>query len=198
MKVYTRTGDKGTTSLATGERVSKTDARLEAYGTADELNSFVGLLLAGVETTPILSADSQQIASEMSGDSRQIASWLTWIQNRLFDLGAQLSCAPGEWIKAEDASTLEGWMDEMDAELEPMRAFLLPSGSNLVSLCHVCRTITRRLERRMLEIGGSNSLPDETLQRAITFVNRLSDFFFVLSRKVAKSEKIVEKTWQKR
>lgn len=168
MSIYTKTGDGGTTSLASGARVPKTDLRLEAYGTADELNSFIGLLCAKTDVA---------------------TDWLRWIQNRLFNLGAALSDAPGDWIVADDALQLEHWIDLMQQELPPLRAFILPSGSELVSLCHVCRTITRRLERRMVEMNASSD--------QLIFVNRLSDFFFVLSRKMAKMEKIEHILWKK-
>lgn len=169
--IYTKTGDKGTTALASGERVSKTDLRIETYGTADELNSFVGLLRSKFATWP-------------DEDAK-----LAWVQNRLFNLGAELSDAPGVWMTKEDGCQLEQWMDEMQKELPPLRAFILPGGSESVSLCHVCRTITRRLERRMVEI--------EAKVDGRVFVNRLSDFFFVLSRKVAGMEKIEQFEWKK-
>lgn len=167
MNIYTKTGDQGTTSLASGQRVPKTDGRIEAYGTADELNSFVGLLRA------------------KGGEDEM----LDWIQNKLFNLGAALSDAPGEWILEDDAHRLEQWIDAMQAELEPLRAFILPGGSESIALCHICRTITRRLERRMLDLGQTG--PN------LVFVNRLSDFFFVLSRKMAKNEKKAQFIWKK-
>lgn len=183
MRIYTRTGDRGTTALATGERVSKTDLRLEAYGTADELNSFVGLLRA----------------EDMANDDE-----LLFIQNRLFNLGACLAGADGEWISADDVCRLEQSMDQMQAELEPMRGFILPAGNRRVSLCHVCRTVTRRLERHMVALQNqieAEKLPDPTpLQdKAILmqFVNRLSDFWFVLAEKTAKNDKISLFLWKK-
>lgn len=180
MSIYTKTGDRGTTSLASGERVSKTDARLEAYGTADELNSFVGLLRSKVPATETTEQEH-----------------LHQVQNRLFNLGALLSDAAGEWIGEKDIADCEQWIDAIQAELEPLRAFILPGGSELISLCHVCRTITRRLERRMLEIDYPNEETQNHLRPALIWVNRLSDFFFVLSRKMAKNEKIEHFTWQK-
>lgn len=167
MSIYTKTGDNGTTSLANGVRVPKTDIRLEAYGTADELNSFVGWL-----------------RSHMEEQER-----LEWIQNKLFNLGAQLSEAPGEWITDADVHRVEQWIDAIQAELPPLRAFILPGGNEAVSLCHVCRTITRRLERLMVAM--------EAPRLSREFVNRLSDFFFVLSREVAKNANISLYEWQK-
>lgn len=170
--IYTKTGDKGTSSLASGERVSKTDARLEAYGTADELNSFVGWLKAKICTDGMVQSE------------------LTRVQNVLFNLGAELSDAPGEWVTKEDIKQIESWIDGIQAELEPLRAFILPEGSESIGLCHVCRTVTRRLERRMIAMGSAS-------ESACTYVNRLSDYFFVLSRKIAKVEKIEPQKWQK-
>lgn len=167
MSIYTKTGDNGTTSLANGMRVPKTDMRLEAYGTADELNSFVGWL-----------------RSHMEEQER-----LEWIQNKLFNLGAQLSEAPGEWITEADVHRVEQWIDAIQAELPPLRAFILPGGNEAVSLCHVCRTVTRRLERLMVAT--------EAPRLSREFVNRLSDFFFVLSREVAKNTNISLYEWQK-
>lgn len=169
--IYTKTGDNGTTALASGRRVSKADLRIDTYGTADELNSFVGLLRSKIISCP------------------DVDEMLAWIQNRLFNLGAELSEAPGEWLSMDDARLLEQWMDAMQQELPPLRAFILPGGSETVSLCHVCRTIARRLERKMVEM--------EAKADGRVFVNRLSDFFFVLSRKVARMEKIEQFEWKK-
>lgn len=167
MKIYTKTGDKGQTSLASGKRVCKTDLRIEAYGTADELNSFVGLLR-----------------------SKLIDNQLDWVQNKLFNLGAYLAEAQGEWIKAEDVVQLENWMDEMQAEVEPQRSFVLPGGNEVISLCHVCRTITRRLERTMWKIENL----DET---CVQWVNRLSDYWFLKAQIETQHAKIRPFYWEK-
>ena len=164
--IYTKTGDKGETSLANGQRVAKTDLRIEAYGTVDELNSWIGLLRV-------------QVGGEQ----------MAWIQNRLFNLGAALSEAPGEWITDTDVSQLEQWIDAMQAEVPPMRAFVLPAGSESVARCHVCRTICRRAERRMIEAKSG-----ETERR---FVNRLSDYLFVLARFIGFQNGENEEKWQK-
>ena len=118
MAIYTKTGDRGETSLANGKRVAKTDVRIEAYGTVDELNSAVGWLRAGMDLTPA----AMQAADEQ----------LRWVQNKLFNLGAELSEAPGEWIKAEDTARLEEWIDRIQETVPPMRAFVLPAGSETV------------------------------------------------------------------
>ena len=130
--IYTKTGDKGQTSLANGQRVAKTDPRIEAYGTVDELNSWIGLLRSGVQST-----------------EDRVQTELAWIQNKLFNLGAELSEAPGEWITDADVHQLETWIDAMQAEVPKQHAFVLPAGSESVTRCHVCRTVCRRAERRM-------------------------------------------------
>jgi len=172
MKIYTKTGDKGQTSLANGKRVSKTDLRLECYGTADELNSWVGLLRAR---------------------TNNYQEQLDRIQNLLFNLGARLADTPGEdWITTQDVTDLELWIDQIQEQLEPLRAFILPAGNETIATCHLCRTVTRRLERLMVNLLAQNT-NDITLQ----WVNRLSDFWFVLARKIAKDDKISLFLWKK-
>ena len=171
--IYTKTGDKGETSLANGQRVPKTDARIEAYGTVDELNSFIGLLRAEIANGQEPIANSQ----------------LNWIQNKLFNLGAALSEAPGEWIIEDDVLQLENWIDEMQAALPRMRGFVLPAGSESVCRAHICRTICRRAERRMIE-AKSDPI-------ALRFMNRLSDYLFVLSRFIAHTNQEEENLWKK-
>ena len=166
--IYTKTGDKGETSLANGQRVAKTDARIEAYGTVDELNSWIGLLRVAVS---------------------EAQTELEWIQNKLFNLGAELSEAPGDWIVMSDVKLLEQWIDAMQAVVPKQRAFLLPAGNEGVSRCHVCRTVCRRVERRMIE-ANANAV-------ALQFVNRLSDYLFVLARYVAYKAGEDEIMWKK-
>lgn len=175
MSVYTKTGDKGETSLANGKRISKTDARIEAYGTVDELNSWIGLLRAEM--------NNDKLCSVTTNDN------LKWLQNKLFNLGAELSCAPGEWITEEDVHRLEQWIDDMQSQLPPQRAFLLPSGSEIVAKCHVCRTICRRAERKMIAIEASDI--------SLRWINRLSDYLFVLSRYMNFLRGEEEETWEK-
>lgn len=194
MAIYTKTGDDGTTSLASGQRVSKTDLRLETYGTADELNSFVGLLRAqvaemacGEEAKGDKAKGEKAKGDEAKGD-KAIDEQLDWVQILLFDLGAELSEAPGEWVTDEDAHRLEQWIDQMQAELEPLRSFILPGGNQPVAMAHVCRTVTRRLERRMIEMKAKKA--------SIRTINRLSDYFFVLSRWLAKKAQITQNAWK--
>lgn len=173
MAIYTKTGDDGTTSLANGKRVPKSDARIEAYGTSDELNSWVGMLRAGMN----------------SSDWEEVNQQLCFIQNKLFNLGAALSMAPGSWIDSSDITTLEQWIDQMQTIIPAQKAFILPSGVELSARCHVCRTICRRMERKMTEIECEND--------ALIFVNRLSDYFFVLSRFIVFKLGGKEEKWSK-
>ena len=181
MKIYTKSGDKGRTSLATGKRVSKSDLRIEAYGTADELNSYVGLLRSEVA---VCDADW----------ARKVGEQLGWLQNRLFDLGAVLAGSDMVFA-AENVGLLEGWIDAMQEELEELRAFILPGGSREVSLCHVCRTVARRLERNI--VGWCDSEEKSLPEQVVCLVNRLSDYCFVLSRFVAKNLEIEVYLWEK-
>lgn len=173
--IYTKTGDKGETSLANGQRISKADARIEAYGTVDELNSWIGALRAALKQ----SAVSLQQSDEQ----------LQWMQNKLFNLGAALSLAPGEWVTAADVHQIEQWIDAMQAVVPKQHAFLLPAGNEIVCRCHICRTICRRAERRMISLG----CPDETMQ----IMNRISDYLFVLARYVNFVCKEEEEAWKK-
>lgn len=169
MKIYTKTGDKGQTSLATGQRVSKTDKRIEAYGTADELNSFVGLLRVQVPNNEELG----------------------WIQNRLFDLGA---CLAGATLRIDDEAItkVEQWIDRMQEQVPPLKAFVLPAGDEAACRAHVCRTIARRLERAMLACENKDKWQNE-----LVFVNRLSDYFFVLARYLSFCANVSEEEWKK-
>ena len=173
--IYTKTGDKGETSLASGQRVAKTDVRIEAYGTVDELNSWIGLLQAGVQN---IDRFTDRIQTE-----------LEWIQNKLFNLGAELSDAPGEWITETDVRQLEEWIDAKVNETPKQHAFILPAGSEGVCRAHVCRTICRRAERRMIDAKADPI--------ALQFINRLSDYFFVFSRYLSHKNGEKETIWCK-
>ncbi len=166
MKVYTKTGDKGTTSLVGGTRVAKNDPRLEAYGTIDELNSWLGLILA----YPIADVQTER--------------FLTVTQHRLFDIGAALATEiDSKWqpteITDQDLEAVEAEIDRMENTLPAHDRFILPGGTKLSAVTNIARTVTRRAERLII------SLPAETAPgqaQIIRFVNRLSDYLFVLSR----------------
>ena len=182
MPVYTKTGDKGNTSLANGERISKADARIEAYGTVDELNSWIGILRAGIQNT------------DRYAD--RVQTELQWLQNKLFNLGAALSMASGEWITDADVHQLEQWIDEMQAQVPRQKAFILPYGSEAVCRCHVCRTICLRAERKIIEIVESQTSKEESNFTLLQFTNRTSDYLFVLARFISFSKNEEEEAWK--
>ncbi len=179
MKIYTRTGDDGTTGLIGGSRVKKHNIRLESYGTIDELNSYIGLIRS------------------MQTD-KQIDSVLEIIQNKLFVIGANLATDESiEMIRKQlpckkaDIELLEKEIDRMNMDLPELRNFILPGGSQAASFCHVARTVCRRAERKIVELSEKAEV-DTNLVR---FVNRLSDYLFVLSRKVNHDQKAPEILW---
>ena len=193
--IYTKTGDNGTTSLANGERVNKSDLRLDTYGTADELNAYFGWLNA------LLAQVGEQLPlTEPIRDVTVHIKQLGVIQNKLFNLGAFLSCAPGEWLTDADVADVEHWIDSIQAELPPQHAFILPAGSEAIAAAHICRTVTRRLERlmvRLAEENGAENDENSDLKIAIRWVNRLSDYCFVLARKCANLQKKSPVEWKK-
>lgn len=181
MKIYTKKGDEGFTGLIGGTRISKADLRIEAYGTVDELNSYVGFLR------------DYALPSQMIDQ-------LVEIQDRLFTLGSQLANDPEKSqmtlppLYAEDLSNLEAWMDEMDKDLPPMKSFVLPGGHHAVSAAHICRTVCRRAERHLVRLNIEIPLNPLFMQ----YLNRLSDYFFVLSRKLSQDFKSIEQVWKPR
>ena len=174
MAIYTKTGDKGMTSLANGERVLKSDLRIDTYGVCDELNSWIGYLRASMTNSSMLEEQCFQ---------------MQWMQNKLFNLGALLSKAPGDWVIAEDVLKIEHWIDAMQQELPAQRSFVLPAGSEAVCRCHLCRTVCRRLERKMILLGVEGD--------ALKIVNRMSAYLFVLSRFVVFRNGEKEESWSK-
>lgn len=179
MKIYTKTGDKATTALFTGKRVPKHHIRIESYGTLDELNSFLGLLRD----------------QEIDANSKDI---LAIIQNKLFTLGSILATEPKKdnrlkipRVTADDIELLEKQIDKMNEELPEMTHFILPGGHTTVSYCHVARTICRRAERMISYLHENEPVPDTVL----SYVNRLSDYLFVLARKLSKDLQAKEVKW---
>jgi cob(I)alamin adenosyltransferase len=168
MKIYTRTGDEGETSVI-GGRVTKDDTRVEAYGTIDELNSFVA------QAASVLARDS-------SAEWDDLIEHLTLIQHELFDCGSDLSYAVPDPAKmkvtAEMTERLEAWIDLYEAQTPPIARFILPGGSEPASLLHVCRTVCRRAERRVVTLSAEQACPAEVPK----YLNRLSDFFFTAAR----------------
>ena len=159
MKIYTGSGDCGMTFLARGTEVSKDNIRVETYGTIDELNSFIGLLSSYVNEP-----------------------FLQDIQRKLFKIGGYFAdeIANASEITADEISALEVSIDSIESQLEPLHSFILPRGNQAVGLCHVCRTICRRAERRMIALR--NTIGIEMDSAPFIYINRLSDYFFVLAR----------------
>jgi cob(I)alamin adenosyltransferase len=168
MKIYTKTGDKGTTALFGGKRVSKADLRIDAYGTVDELNSFLGLVRD----------------QEVNLKRKDI---IVEIQNTLFVVGSNLAVEPGNTkvkvpaISESDVALLEQAIDGMENELPPLKFFVLPGGHQAVSFCHVARTVCRRAERIAIALSDQEGVEPAIIK----YLNRLSDYLFVLSRKMA-------------
>lgn len=170
MKIYTKKGDSGLTDLIGGQRVEKCDPRIDAYGTIDELNSFIGLLV-----------------SMLHNKSAHIA-FLQNIQQHLFDVGAYLAC-DSEKIEAERfiekidddfIQNIENEIDILSVNLPQLKNFIIPGGTQIGSLSHICRTITRRAERKILFLNKKNTINNKIL----IFINRLSDYFFILARQL--------------
>lgn len=180
-RVYTRRGDAGDTDLAAGRRVRKTDPRIEAYGTVDELNSFTGL------------------ARESAAELPELAAILLRVQHELFNLGSVLATLPEDLhpkqarVTEAEIAQLEGEIDGMGAGLPALRSFVLPGGSRLNAELHVCRTVCRRAERRLLALAESGAQVDPV---AVRYLNRLSDAFFVWSRWAAHASGKLETLWE--
>ncbi|GAB3259202.1 cob(I)yrinic acid a,c-diamide adenosyltransferase [Larkinella harenae] len=182
MKIYTKTGDKGQTSLIGGRRVSKAYHRIDAYGTIDELNACLGL----VRDQPI-NTNRKELLKE--------------IQDRLFTIGAELATDPEKTVKKplpaildSDVTHLEQAIDEMEAHLPSLRAFVLPGGHPSVSFCHLARTVCRRAERLVIALNDDEFVDPLVIQ----YLNRLSDYLFVLGRKMVQELDVEEITWQPR
>ena len=174
-KIYTRTGDDGSTGLGDGSRVPKENLRVEAYGTVDEANSTIGLILS-VNTLP-----------------PAIARCLTEVQHDLFDLGGEL-CIPGHrMINAAQVERLEAELDGFNEPLPPLKEFILPNGGPATAACHVARAVCRRAERRCWSLARTESVSAEALK----YLNRLSDLLFVLARVLARHEHGSEVIWRR-
>ncbi|HEY9489361.1 MAG TPA: cob(I)yrinic acid a,c-diamide adenosyltransferase [Chryseosolibacter sp.] len=181
MKIYTKTGDLGTTALFGGKRVSKADLRIDTYGTVDELNSWIGVVRD----------------QEVNAPRKEV---LLIIQDRLFTIGSMLATEPGNTkvkiptLMADDALLLEREIDSMDTALPPMRSFVLPGGHNAVSFTHVARTVCRRAERLVIALHAQEPVDPLVIQ----YLNRLSDYLFVLARKMSFELQAEESPWKPR
>ena len=179
--VYTRTGDKGMTSLIGGIRVPKNHARLEAYGTVDELNSQIGVLMSYM-------------------NDEHDYNFLLGIQNMLFVVGSNLATdtsvrqlSEGSVVSHEKVEEIEKEIDEVDAALPPLKAFVLPSGCRAAAVAHVCRTVCRRAERRILSLRDNCEVDEQVM----LYINRLSDYLFVLARKLNVQAENSEIFWKR-
>ena len=187
-RVYTRTGDKGDTALVGGRRVPKDSARIEAYGTIDELNATIGL-------ARVFNAESLERGEKY----RWLDELLRKVQNELFDLGSELATPAdavyeGMWrVGAREVTALERLMDECQKDLAPLKSFVLPGGGRVGGFLHQARTVCRRAERRILALARVEPIGDGPL----TYVNRLSDLLFVLSRWVGKHLGEAEYLWER-
>ena len=182
-KIYTRTGDGGTTGLGDGTRVAKDSARVTAYGTIDEANSALGLLLA---------SDMLDEGDNADGVQRDIRDLLTKVQHQLFDLGGEL-CIPGHAaIFDADIEGLERALDQHNEALPPLQEFILPGGGDAAARCHLVRTIVRRAERETVTLARHDAVRPE----AIRYLNRLSDLWFVLARVLARASGHGEVLWK--
>ncbi|NOX70390.1 MAG: cob(I)yrinic acid a,c-diamide adenosyltransferase [Gammaproteobacteria bacterium] len=174
-KIYTRTGDDGTTGLGDGQRIAKDAPRVEAFGTVDEANSAIGTILA-VASFP-----------------ERFRRCLITVQHDLFELGGEL-CIPGHAaIEQSFVDRLEADLDAFNADLPPLKDFILPGGGPATAACHVARTIVRRAERRVITLQGNEDVRDEVLR----YLNRLSDLLFVIARQVVRAENGKEVLWDR-
>jgi len=184
MKLYTRTGDDGTTGLFSGARVSKDHPRIEAYGTVDELNAVLGLVLAACDRTHAF--------------ERRVHEVVSVLQSRLCDIGADLATPEGAKQQArihriddEDVAEAEGWIDEMDAANPPLRSFVMPAGTELAARLHLARTVCRRTERTIISLGSIEPVGEPLLR----YMNRLSDLFFAMARRANHERGIPDAPW---
>ena len=188
-KVYTKFGDKGSTQLVGGRKVSKGEPRIEAYGTVDELNAIVGLART---------FNGQSDAGDVV--VTRIDDMLKVVQNKLFCLGADLATLPSDrWegmerVTTDDVKEVESWIDALNEELPPLKEFILPGGGPVGAFLHQARTVCRRAERALVRLGDTEP---EALESSLPYVNRLSDYFFVLGRWAAKSHGEPEFLWER-
>ena len=179
-KIYTRTGDQGTTGLGDGSRTDKDSTRVEAFGSVDELNALIGMLLTHSEV-------------DAASSKHPLTQWLLEIQHDLFDLGSEL-CIPGHSVlNAEFVDRLEQQIDALNQDLPPLKEFVLPGGSPAAAASHMARTVCRRTERRAFTLSRTEAVNEWGLK----YLNRLSDWLFVVSRTLARSQGNHEILWNR-
>lgn len=177
-KIYTRTGDAGSTGLGDGKRIAKDDTRIEAIGAVDELNSWLGVSIESL--------------NECGDTVAGLATFLRTCQHHIFDLGGELSIPGHRIIGAAHVDAIEEQLDLLNADLEPLTNFILPGGSRLIAELHIARSVCRRAERRVVTLAGNAEVNPEALK----FLNRLSDLLFVAARYCAKATGVDEVLWQ--
>jgi len=173
-KIYTRTGDKGDTGLGDGSRILKDEPRVEAFGTVDELNSVIGMILT------------------QGGLSKAISQCLTQIQHELFDMGGELSTPGYQAITDNHVTSLEESLDEFNRHLGPLKEFILPGGHPAAAVTHLARTVCRRAERRLVTFSQSASVAEPLIK----YLNRLSDLLFVIARLINHNNNVPEPLWK--
>lgn len=187
-KIYTKTGDQGETGLVSGSRTLKSDLRIDLYGELDELNSRIGFACSHLDSNP---------------DFQEIINFLHLVQSAIFDLGSNLACEAEKresfklpQISDQFLQDVEHEIDKLDSELQPLKYFILPGGSLSSAALHLCRTNTRTVERKLIRYNQTEK--EELPQNSLKFLNRLSDYFFVLARYVNKTGKSEEIFWKPR
>ncbi len=181
-KIYTRTGDKGETGLGDGSRINKDDSRVHAMGSVDELNSWIGLLV-------------EQLISANEPGLTPMAGFLRGCQHRIFDLGGEISIPGYQIITQAHVEKIETELDALNQHLQPLENFILPGGSALIAQAHLARSICRRAERDLVTL--QNEPEQSTNPEGLQFLNRLSDYLFVLARYIAREQNVEEVLWQK-
>ncbi len=194
LKIYTKTGDKGETSLIGGKRVSKADLRLNSYGTIDELNSILGIVLSHIKSDP---SAIESLGSKKNQTLVECLELLSKVQSSLFDIGSHLACENEKLalklpkINVEQVILMEVWIDQANIQLKELKNFILPGGSLASSYTHLARTVARRCERIVVALSKKT----EVDQRIVVYLNRLSDFLFVTSRFLNHLHKIEDVLW---
>ncbi|MFG0264597.1 MAG: cob(I)yrinic acid a,c-diamide adenosyltransferase [Rhodopirellula sp. JB055] len=195
MKIYTRTGDSGTTGLFGGPRVAKDDTRIEAYGTVDELNAALGQVRSALEQSTTDSTDAKTALSELH-------DCIVQVQHELFSIGAELASPhPDQFdlqvITPPHIERLESWIDAAEQQLPPLKQFILPGGSALASHIHLSRAVCRRAERRVISLADAVQAETPISDSVIIYLNRLSDWLFVVSRLVNQIQDVPDQIWEK-
>ena len=179
-KIYTRTGDGGETGLGDGSRIAKTHARVEAMGSVDELNSIIGVAV-------------EALLAESQTELTNIAEFLRSLQHRIFDLGGEISIPGYKIVSVDHVANIEQALDKLNEHLDPLENFILPGGSALIANCHLARAVCRRAERDVNRLAET----DEVNAAALEFLNRLSDYLFVVARSCARITGTHEVLWEK-